>query len=40
MKILVSIDDTDNIESRGTGEIARASLAEGITGTAGGSAGR
>jgi hypothetical protein len=30
MKILISIDDTDNIESRGTGEIAEL-LAEGIT---------
>jgi len=29
MKILISIDDTDNIESRGTGEIAEL-LAEGI----------
>jgi hypothetical protein len=30
MRILISIDDTDNIESRGTGEIAEL-LAEGIT---------
>ncbi len=30
MKILISIDDTDNIESRGTGEIAEL-LASGIT---------
>ena len=30
MKILICIDDTDNIESRGTGEIAEL-LADGIT---------
>lgn len=29
MKLLISIDDTDNIESRGTGQVAEL-LAEGI----------
>jgi hypothetical protein len=39
MKILISIDDTDNIESRGTGEIAEL-LAEGITTKGWGKCGR
>lgn len=39
MKILISIDDTDNIESRGTGEIAEV-LAKGITTKSWGRCGR
>lgn len=39
MKILVSIDDTDNIESRGTGEVAEI-LAEGIAAKGWGRCGR